>query len=88
MGFPRDFPRATPSMENPRRLALSYTDFPRHPVVSYTDYHADHVRLTRMHFPLLIYNMPPFALFVLVGWGDPNPWDPCIVMIEPQSNQC
>ena len=31
------------------RLALSYTDFPRRPTVSYMDYHADHVRLTRMH---------------------------------------
>ena len=34
--------------ENLRRLALSNTDFPRRPAVSYMDYHADHVRLTRM----------------------------------------
>ena len=27
----------------------SYMDFPRRPAVSYTDYHADHVRLTRMN---------------------------------------
>ena len=35
-------------LENLRRLALSSTDFPRRPAVSYMDYHADHVRLTRM----------------------------------------
>ena len=34
--------------ENLRRLTLRYTDFPHRPAVSYTDYHADHVRLTRM----------------------------------------
>ena len=34
--------------ENLRRLALSNTYFPRRPAVSYMDYHADHVRLTRM----------------------------------------
>ena len=30
--------------------ALSYTDFQPHPAVSYMDYHANHVRLTRMYF--------------------------------------
>jgi hypothetical protein len=34
--------------ENLRCTALSYTDFPRQPAVSYMDFHADHVRLTRM----------------------------------------
>ena len=33
------------------RLALSYRNFPRPPAVTYTDYHADHVRITRMPNP-------------------------------------
>ena len=40
-------------MENPHLPALSYTDFPRRLAVSYTDYHADHVRLTRMATPVM-----------------------------------
>ena len=34
--------------ENLRRTALSYTNCPHRPAVSKMDYHADHVRLTRM----------------------------------------
>ena len=37
-----------PSDRNLCRAALSSTDFPCRPAVSYADYQANHVRLTRM----------------------------------------
>ena len=46
-------------------INFAVKDFPRHPAVSYTDYHAGHVRLTWMRIPLPQAN---FLIIIVFPW--------------------